>query len=417
MMKKQNKNKKKRPKPIKEASTPQKEVSDIKNTQTSCKQPNKVIMVLRKTKKIFVNFTSSLWFRIPIIFLFTLIIIRGIFMFSPKNAAVNYESNNTLTISDLNAKGTYISFNNNPLTITSKEEIVICFNKGIINGEKVDYVYPRNPFLVSQLRIVPKDYNETEITIKAINNNLYDSPIDIYAYSSKCNIGNYDMYEKIDMYENINLNGNGHNKKLTISNDEIRIGHYNDFILHFDNCDVFTFDDNKLVKEDVTIQYINEEIDIFKGIVIKKANHSYIDKDEIFTLTIPLDSLSGKAQFFNVSNTSIQGKGELNFTLPSSISKYDLNLIDLYLKSDDNNLVVTCDFSKDNDDYFKANVNGIVNDAKIANYDLFPTFKGWIANNIFLLPTAIISSVLIPILLDISKGLLKKKKDDDKQEE
>ncbi len=133
-------------------------------------------------------------------------------------------------------------------------------------------------------------------------------------------------------------------------------------------------------------------------------------------LSTKFDSLSGKSEFFNVSNVGIQGKGELNFTLPSVISKYDLNLIDLSLKSDDNNLVVTCDFSKDNEGYFKANVNGIVNDAKIANYDLFPTFKGWIANNIFLLPTAIISSVLIPILLDISKGLLKKKKDDEKEE-
>ena len=51
----------------------------------------------------------------------------------------------------------------------------------------------------------------------------------------------------------------------------------------------------------------------------------------------------------------------------------------------DNNLVVTCELP---DNYsvrngFETVVSGIVNDAKMADYNLFPIFKGWINDNIF----------------------------------
>ena len=351
-------------------------------------------MILTKIKRIITCITSSLWFRIPIIFFIALVIIRIIFMFSPKNAAVNYESNDTRSINSLFTYSADCAFNTNSMVLKFDNAICIDFNSGIINGKYVGDKEFSGDAYRENLYIIPQ-YAYGSIQIKEINNEFFD--FHAMSTNNKCSIN---AYKEL---------GDRLNNTFEIATDRyLELQSENTYILSSNDSIYYK---NELVEGDII--FFPSKLNLLFSLGSNSLNN---ERENLCSLLIPLDSLSGRAQFFNVSNTTVQGKGELNFTLPSAISTYDLNLIDLYLKSDDNNLVVTCDFSKDVEDYFKANVNGVVNDAKIANYDLFPTFEGWIANNIFLLPTAIISSVLIPILLDISKGLLKKKKDDEEEE-
>ncbi len=366
------------------------------------KQTKSSNTVLKKIKMWIDCIASKILVRILIVFFVAFLIIIVIFMFSPQNASLYYESNNTRTINNIDANFANVELNTDSIKLEFDENIRIRFTKGIINGEHVGNEYDgqdafSNCIDIRPLSMLKGSKAKASVTIKEINNNAFDfRAYNEHGSNVKCSINAYE------------IEGNKSDNNFKIYSDNIIILNEDNYALSFNMCDAVY--DGEPVEDDVIILSFEKEdgwIEDGNGLMIH-TGFVENNKNENFSLSAPLDSLSGRSEFFNVSNASIQGIGELNFALPSTLSKYDLNLIELFLKSDDNNLVVTCDFSKDNEEYFNANISGIVNDAKISNYDLFPTFKGWVANNIFLLPTAIIASILIPILYDISKGLLKK---------
>ena len=107
-------------------------------------------------------------------------------------------------------------------------------------------------------------------------------------------------------------------------------------------------------------------------------------------------SFSTSAEVFSIVYTNIDSiiarvSGDLNFTYMSKSNKYELNNDTIDFSNSNNS--ITAILQKDDLHSFHLSSSGNISKAEVSGLNLFPSFWGWIYENVYLVPTTILTII------------------------
>lgn len=145
---------------------------------------------------------------------------------------------------------------------------------------------------------------------------------------------------------------------------------------------------------------------IFNNKMYPLVNPTFIPMDggqfyiDIFgyktTLHMSGEAIEENIKLNKVSNINAQSSGVLDFFYTPEGKQYDLRNQNISLISKNNTIQ---SHIKRNGNKLNVELSGRIDEAYISSLDLFPTFRGWYRDNIYLIPLTLISTIFGAIKL------------------
>ena len=177
---------------------------------------------------------------------------------------------------------------------------------------------------------------------------------------------------------------------VTMNNDQITIGSFQgtvnadgkDIRLSFYSCDIILPDNVKKLRNCPEVGKTEIIIPTASKlhILFQEASLSFSTSAKIFSI-----------MYTNIENIIARVSGDLNFSYMSKSNRYELNNDTIDFSNPNNS--ITAFLQKDNPHSFHLNSSGNISKAEVSGLNLFPSFWGWMYENVYLVPTTILTII------------------------
>lgn len=326
---------------------------------------NKIISVYNP-KKFLSKLRQTLLYNIIKMLFIIFIILSFLFLFMPHRAFVNYDSSDidsfSIHASDITAHYNNVEYCT--LKFTEYDTICLKFGNAQIDNTDIQGEFSLIIKFLGHFRIVPfrsddlGNFNYSLIT--GVPQNII----------VQCDTNN-------DDYNYIN-----------ISMDYEEVICFTKAMKIFDlyDAELSVLYDGKIYKLDSLPSFTPLE---GNGFYINVFNY----KNSISTSG---DKMDEEILLGEINNVKAKTSGTLNFIYTPDGKQYNLINQELLLVNQDNSIE---SYIKRNDKKVNIQLSGNVDKAYISSLDLFPTFRGWYRDNIYLIPLTLVSTIFGAIKL------------------
>lgn len=255
----------------------------------------------------------------------------------------------------------------------------------------------------------------------------------------------YEWGKKGDVYDHAFLRLDAIPLKESHTDSSISITGKNDSLISCQmdnvNCDSAEFQDNSIIVKNSTSMFFHISgdstmyIEPFVGLatVVNPNGEDKEYSDEHFRIVVPKgetvyawfpncamgDVRSISSKINNITDLTLFGNGEVSVTYTADSKEYKVNKKPVSLFSRNNGFSIVV--SQNNDKHqpvFSVSGYGFVNKVELANVSIEPSPSGWFRENIYLLPTSVVTIVLGSVkLIELTKKKETEKNEKEKEKE
>lgn len=177
---------------------------------------------------------------------------------------------------------------------------------------------------------------------------------------------------------------------VTMTNDQIAIANFQGTV-NADGKDIRANFNNCKVKLPTNVKKLRNCPEVGKTeIIIPSASKLHLIFQEA-SLSLSTSAEVFSTVYTNIDNIIARVSGDLNFTYMSKSNKYELNNDTIDFSNSYNS--ITAILQKDDLHSFHLSSSGNISKAEVSGLNLFPSFWGWIYENVYLVPTTILTII------------------------